>query len=114
MVQDHIWCPPRRYAITVLIHYSVGLCTEEDTVVQCWLVVCKRNGSRHPAIHIGVLAYADDIYLLAKSIDDVECSLHRLETSAAEIGLTINHDKTKVMQIGQASIRHDRFANGEP
>ena len=72
------------------------------------------NGSRHPAINIGVLAYADDIYLLAESIDDVECSLHRLETSSAEIGLTINYNKTKVVHLGHASVRHVRFANGDP
>ena len=77
-------------------------------------VVCKRNGRRHPAIHIGALAYADDICLLAESIDDVECSLHRLETSTAEIGLTINYNKTKVMHLGQASARYVRFANGDP
>ena len=48
------------------------------------------------------------------SIDDVECSLHRLETSAAEICLTINYNKTKVMHLGQSSARHVRFANGDP
>ena len=77
-------------------------------------MVRKRNGSRHLAIHNGVLAYADDICLLAESIDDVECSLHPLETSAADIGLTINHNKTKAMHLGQAFVRHVRFANGDP
>ena len=64
-------------------------------------VVRKRNGRRHPAIHIGALAYADDICLLAESIDDVECSLHRLETSAAEIGLTINYTKPRRCTSGK-------------
>ena len=77
-------------------------------------MVRKRNGSRHPAIHIGVLAYADNICLLAESIDDVECSLHRLVTSAAEIGLAINHNKTKAMHLGQTPVRHVRFTNGDP
>ena len=36
MVQDHLWCPPRRYAITVPIHCSIRLCTEEDTTGRCW------------------------------------------------------------------------------
>ena len=73
----------------------------------------KRNGSRHPAIHIGVLAYADDICLLVESIDDVVCSLHRHESIAAEIGLAINHNKTNFMHLGQASVRYVRFANGD-
>ena len=47
-------------------------------------------------------------------IDDVECSLHRLETSATEIGLTISYNKTKAMNLGKASVRHVRFANGDP
>ena len=77
-------------------------------------MVRKWNCSRHPANNIGALAYTDDICLLAESIDDVECSLHRLETSAAEICLTIYHDKTKEMHLGQASVRHVRIANGDP
>ena len=77
-------------------------------------MVRKRNGRRHPAIYIGVLAYADDICLLAESIDDVECSPHRLEISAAEICLTISHNKTMAMHLRQASVRHVRFANGDP
>ena len=73
------------------------------------LVLWSING-----VYIGALAYADDICLLAESIDDVECSLHRLETFAAEICLTINYNKTKVMHLGQTSARHVRFANGDP
>ena len=97
------------YLFIVLLDYALKKTLQEDV----GFVVRRRNGSRHPAIYIGVLAYADDI-LLAESIDDVECSLHRLETSAAEIGLTINHNKAKAMHLGQASVRHVRFANGDP
>ena len=98
------------YLFIVLLDYALKKTLQDDV----GFVVRKRNGSRHPAIHIGVLAYADDICLLAESIDDVECSLYRLETSAAEIGLTINHNKTKAMHLGHASVRHVRFANGNP
>ena len=98
------------YLFIVLLNYAQKKTLQHDVS----FVVRRRNGSQHPAIHIGVLAYADDICLLAESIDNVECSLHRLETSAAEIGLTINHDKTKAMHLGQASVRHVCFANGVP
>ena len=98
------------YLFIVLLDYALKKTLQDDV----GFVVCKRNGRRHPAIHIGALAYADDICLLAESIDDVECSLHRLETSAAEIGLTINYNKTKVMHLGQTSAGHVRFANGDP
>ena len=98
------------YLFIVLLDYALKKTLQDDV----GFVVCKRNGRRHPAIHIGALAYADDICLLAESIDDVECSLHRLESSAAEIGLTINYNKTKVMHLGQTSARHVRFSNGDP
>ena len=114
MVQDHLWCPPRRYAITYLFIVLLDYALKKILPGDVGFVVCKRNGRRHPAIHIGVLAYADDICLLAESIGDVECSLHRHETSSVEIGVTINCNKTKAMHLGQASIRHVRFAFGDP
>ena len=98
------------YLFFVLLDNALKKTLQDDV----GFVVCKRNGRRHPATHIGALAYADDICLLAESIDDVECSLHRHETSAAEIGLTINYNKTKEMHLGQTSARHVRFANGDP
>ena len=98
------------YPFIVLLDYALKKTLQDDV----GFVVCKRNGRRHPAIHIGALAYADDICLLPESIDDVECSFNRLESSAAEIGLTINYNKTKVMHLGQTSARHVRFANGDP
>ena len=101
---------PSPYLFIVPLDYSLKKTLQDDV----GFVVHKRIGRRHPAINIGALAYADDICLLAESIDDVECSFHRLETSAAEIGLTINYNKTKVMHLGQTSARHVRFANGGP
>ena len=92
------------YLFIVLLDYALTLQTLQDDV---GFVVRKRNGRRHPAIYIGVLAYADDICLMA------ECSLHRLETSAAEIGLTINYNKTKAIHLWDASVRHVRFPNGD-
>ena len=85
------------YLFIVQMDYALKKTLQDDV----GFVVRKRNGSRYPAIHISVLAYAGDICLLAESIDNVECSL---ETSSAEIGLTINHNKTKAMHLGQVSV----------
>ena len=85
------------YLFIVLLDYALKK-TLQDNV---GFVVRKRNGRRHPAIYIGVLAYADDICLLAESIDDIECSLHRLESSAAKIGLTINYNKPRRCTSGK-------------
>ena len=98
------------YPFIVLLDYALKKTLQDDV----GFVVHKRNGRRHPAIYIGVLTYADDFCLLSESIDEVKCSLHWLKTSAAKIGLTINYNKTKAMHLGQASVRHVRFANGVP
>ena len=98
------------YLFIVLLDYALKKSLQDDV----GFVVRKRNSRRHPAVYVGVLAYADDICLLAESIDDVECSFHRLETSAAKIGLTINYNKTKVMHLGQAFVRRICFVNGDP
>ena len=98
------------YLFIVLLNYALKKTLQDDV----GFVARNRNGRRHPAIYVGALAFADDICLLTESIDDVECSLHRLETSAAEIGLTINYNKTKAMHLGHASVRHVHFANGDP
>ena len=72
-----------------LLDYALKATLQADV----GFVACKRNGSRHTAIHISAFAYVDDICFLAESLCDVECSLHRLESYAAEIGLSINHNK---------------------
>ena len=86
-----------RYHLTYSLFYALKKTLQDDV----GFVVRKRNGSRHPAIHIGALAYADDICLLAESIDDVECSFHRIVRSAAEIDLTINHNKPRRCTSGK-------------
>ena len=107
VLQDGTLSP---YLFIVLLDYSLKK-TQQDDV---GLMVRKRNGSRHPANNIDALAYADDICLLAESIDDVECLLHEPESSAAKIGLTIKHNKTKAVHLRQTSVRHVHFANGDP
>ena len=52
------------YLFIVLLCYALKKTLQEDV----GFVVRKRNGSRHPAIYIGVLACADEICLLVESI----------------------------------------------
>ena len=98
------------YLFFVLLDYALKKTLQDDVD----FVVRKRNGRRHPAINIGVLAYAGDICLLTESIDDVECSLQRLENFAAEIGLIIKSNRSRAMHLGQVAVRHAQFANGDP
>ena len=77
------------YLLIVLLDYALNKTLQDDA----GFVASMRNGSRHPAIHFSVLAYANDICLLAESIDDVECSFHRLVTSTTDIGLSIKQNQ---------------------
>ena len=55
----------------------------------------RRAGSRRPAQKIFNLAFADDIVTLADSKTAAEEVLNRISTSAREVGLTVNEQKTK-------------------
>ena len=52
------------YLFIVLLDYALKKTLQDDV----GFVVRRRNGSRHPAIHIGVLAYADVICLLPNQL----------------------------------------------
>ena len=90
------------YLFIVLLDYALKKTLQDDV----GFVIRKRNGTQHSAVHIGTLVYDDNICFLAESIDNVTCSLHRLESYAAKIGLAFNPNQTKVMHLGQASITH--------
>lgn len=60
----------------------------------------RRLSSRHPAIVIPALAYADDAALLSNTAAGAQRQLHRFEAASAEVGLHLNANKTEVMYIG--------------
>jgi hypothetical protein len=49
---------------------------------------------------IPLLMYADDIVLLAPSMQQLTDMLNTLEAACADLGLKINHEKTKVQSVG--------------
>ena len=95
--------------------YIVNAISKQNTltVVSQWTAPTETEKHHILAIDETRQQQQRDVCLLAESVDDVECSLHRLETSAVQIGLTINHKKNKAMHLGQTSVRHARFANGD-
>jgi hypothetical protein len=50
-------------------------------------------------------AYADDVALLARSLKALKEILHKLQNEATLVGLNINEDKTKYMQIKRNGIK---------
>ena len=76
--------------------------------------IAPRSGSRSPAKHIRDLSYADDITLLAHSLQEAQNLLSNLEKAALQVGLKINDDKTKVMSINNPSQHQLTTITGAP
>jgi hypothetical protein len=51
------------------------------------------------------VAYADDVALLARSLKALKEIFHNLQYEATSVGLNINEDKTKYMQIKRKGIK---------
>jgi hypothetical protein len=61
-----------------------------------------------------IVAYADDVSLLARSPKALKEIFHKLQNEAILVGLNINEDKTKCMQIkrtGTKDMTHLKFDN---
>jgi hypothetical protein len=52
-----------------------------------------------------IVAYADDVALLARSLKAFKEILHELQNEATLVGLSINEGKTKYMQIKRVGIK---------
>ena len=51
------------------------------------------------------VAYADDVALLARCLKTLKEIFHKLQNEATLVGLNINEDKTKYMQIKRKGIK---------
>jgi hypothetical protein len=56
-----------------------------------------RKSSRHPAVVLTDLDYADDISLLSNNMEQAQELLHRVELECTKVGLRVNAKKTEVM-----------------
>ena len=62
-----------------------------------------RRSRRHPEERLSDLGYADDISLLANQASDAQIQIDTISSTAAEVGLTINPDKTKILALNMPS-----------
>lgn len=62
-------------------------------------LLCGRTSSRHPEKRLAVLAYADDLVLLASSAAGAQRLVDGLTTAATRVGLAINTRKTEVLTV---------------
>jgi len=61
-----------------------------------------------------IVAYADDVALLARSLKTLKEIFHKLQNEATSVGLNINEDKSKYMQIkrkGMKDVTHLKIDN---
>lgn len=63
--------------------------------------VQPRKSSREPAIHVTDLDFADDLAIVTEDVQHAQELLRALEDAAAEVGLTINCKKMKVLACGK-------------
>ena len=59
----------------------------------------RRKSRRVESKNIADVDFADDVALLSEDIRTATELLHRVESAAANIGLFVNVDKTKVMTV---------------
>lgn len=62
--------------------------------------VVPRRSSRYPTVSLSVLAYADDIALLADDTESAARMFQRVQNEGAKIGLKVNTQKTEFMALG--------------
>ena len=64
----------------------------------------QRQSRRYSARTLTDTGFADDIALLSDNIADTEVLLHKVESAAKEIGLTINSKKIEYVDTSVASL----------
>ena len=55
---------------------------------------------------INCLAYADDVDIMGMSMREIETLTHAFKEGASHVGLEINQDKTKLMEVARAPLLH--------
>ena len=98
-----IQAPP---IFNIVLNWAMELSMEERHISQGFLLQ-KRRSSRHPAIHITDLDYADDIAVLDSSKDGLQEATTKISNFGREAGLCIHSKKTNTMVI-------DKFHNQRP
>ena len=91
----------RIYLFIICLDYILKHSIDDN--INLGFTLSQRRSSRHPAIHITDIDYADDIAVTADTIKDAEKMLHQIEEAAEDIGLKINSDKTEYMSLNSKS-----------
>ena len=88
------------YLFIICLDYVLR--TSIDKIRENGFELTKKRSRRYPAKTITDSDYADDIAILANTLNQAETLLHSLERVAADIGLHVNAHKTGYMCFNQA------------
>ena len=86
------------YLFIIVLDYALRIAFHNPRL---WFEVQPRKSSRHPAIHVTDLDFADDLAIVTEDVQHGQEILRALEDAAAEVGLIINCKKTKVLACGK-------------
>ena len=78
------------------------------------LTLKRRRSSRHPAVVLPDLDYADDIALLENTIKSAQDLLNRVEKACQDVGLFLNTPKTKYMHLNPSTNTTLVSSDGSP
>ena len=87
------------YLFIVCLDYALR--TSIDKIRENGFELTKKRNRRYPAKTITDADYADDIAILANTLNQAETLQHSLERAAAGIGLYVNAHKTEYMCYNQ-------------
>ena len=87
------------YLFIICLDYVLR--TSIDKIRENGFELTKKSSRRYPAKTITDADYADDIAVLANTLDQAETLLYSLERAAAGIGLYVNAHKTEYMCYNQ-------------
>ena len=75
--------------------------TSLDKHTNLGFTLTKRLSSRHPAVKLTDVDYADDLAVTADTISNATTLLHQLEDAAKDVGLYVNSSKTEHISFNQ-------------
>ena len=78
------------------------------------LTLKRRRSSRHPAVVLADLNYADDIALLENTIKSAQDLLSNVEKACQDVGLFLNAPKTKYMHLNPSTNTSLVSSDGSP
>ena len=87
------------YLFIICLDYVLR--TSINNIRENGFMLTKKRSRRYPAKTITDADYADDIALLANTLNQAETLLHSLERAAAGIGLHVNAHETEFMCFNQ-------------